>query len=321
MSFDLTGPSAYVEEQAKQVLSRSVLGAKVAQTMTKVTGIKSAIKLPTADMGYDLFQNDNDCTFDDGANDLIIAQRLLTVSDLKINEKFCVRELEPFFTQKYLPAGSGYTNIPAELRLMEIIIERIKKTVELTAVKGILGGGNSLVSFNQFDGMLEIISNDIAAGDIPAAQRLTGTLAASAVIEDFRDMYDALPIDARENTLVDGDWVIYCAPSTKAIYNRDYQSANNSLPYNVEFGKNFLDDTGIEIVSLAALEGTALDRSRAILCRKNNFWQGSDIDGEETSLEMHMGTGSEYRDLFLTGSFKLGYQSRFPDEMVVNNIT
>jgi len=34
-----------------------------------------------------------------------------------------------------------------------------------------------------------------------------------------------------------------------------------------------------------------------------------------------MGAGSEARDLFLTGVFKLGYQSKFPDEMVVNNIS
>jgi len=321
MGFDVSAPAAYVEENATEFFSRAVLGAKVAQLMTKVTGVKSSIKLPTVDMGYDLFQNNNDCTFDDGTNDLIIAQRELIVSDMKINEKFCIQDLEPIFTQKILTPGGNYESVPAELRLMDIIVERIKKTVELTAVKGILGGANSRASFNLFDGMLEIISNDIAAGDIPAAQRLTGTLAASAVIEDFRDMYDALPIDSRENTLSDGDWVIYCAPTTKAIYNRDYQAANNALPYNIEFGKNFLDDTGIEIVSLAALDGTALDRSIAILTRKGNFWQGCDIDGEQTSLSMTMGAGSEKRFLFLDGVFKLGYQTRFPDEMVVNNIT
>ncbi len=321
MGLDLTAPSAYIEENSDEFFSRSVLGATVAQTMTQITGIKSSKKLPTLDMGYDLFQADTDCTFDDGGNDLVIAQRVLTVSDMKINEKFCTKELEPFFTQKILSPGGKYQTLPAELRLMDIVIERVKKTVELTAVKGILGGSNSRVSFNQFDGMLEIISNDIAALDIPVAQQLTKTLVIGTIIQDFRDMYDVLPVDARESTLTDGDWVIYCAPTTKAIYNRAYQNDLTALPYNDQFGKHFLDDTGIEIISLAALDGTALDRSTAILCRKGNFWQGSDIEGEETELTLKLGAGSESRFLFLEGVFKLGYASKFPDEMVVNNIS
>ena len=318
MGLDLTAASAYVEENADEFFSRSVLGAKVAQTMTKVTGIKSSVKLPTLDMGYDLFQDDNDCSFDDGSNDLVIAQRTLTVSDIKINEKFCIRDLEPFFTQKILTPGGKYDSMPPELRLMEIVIERVQKAVELTAVRGVLSGSFADTSFNLFDGMLETISNDIAAADIPAAQQLTGALTASNIIASFRAMYDALPIDNLLSTVTDGDWVIYCSPLAKALYNRDFQSDNGALVYNSTFDQNFLDNTGIEIVALA---GMANDNTQAILTRKGNFWQGSDIDGEQTDLRLHMGTGSEYRDLFLTGEFKLGYQTRFPDEMVTNNIS
>jgi hypothetical protein len=318
MGFDLTAATAYVEENADEFFSRSVLGAKVAQTMTKVTGIKSSIKLPTLDMGYDLFQDDNDCSFDDGGNDLVIAQRELAVSDIKINEKFCIKDLEPFFTQKILTPGSEYTAVPNELRLMEIVVERVQKAVELTAVRGVLSGSFADASFNLFDGMLETISNDIAASDIPAGQQLSGALTAGNIIASFRAMYDALPVDNLLSTVTDGDWVIYCSPLAKALYNRDFQSTNGALPYNQAFNQDFLDNTGIEIIALA---GMANDDTQAILTRKGNFWQGSDIDGEETDLKFHFGTGSEYRDLFLTGEFKLGYQTKFPDEMVVNNIS
>lgn len=320
MGFDVSAPSAYVVESKDEFFSRTVLGPKAVQLMTKVTNVKSSIKLPTLDMGYDLFQTDTDCTFDDGGNDLVIAQRTLTVSDIKINEKFCVKELEPIFTQKILSPGGKYETVPAELRLMDIVVERVKKTVELTAVKGILGGSNSRASFNLFDGMLEIIANDITATDIPADQQLTGSLLQATVIASFRAMYDALPVDNKLSTVNDGDWVIYCSPSTRVAYHRAYQAANGALVYNSEFNQDFLDNTGIEIVDLAALDGTVADRDIAILTRKGNFWQGSDIDGEETELSLEMGAGSEARDLFLTGVFKLGYQSKFPDEMVVNNI-
>ena len=318
MGFDLTAPSAYVVENKDEFYSRSVLGANVSQTMTRINTVKSSIKLPTLDMGYDLFQDDNDCSFDDGGNDLVIAQRELVVSDIKINEKYCIKELEPFFTQKILTPGGTYENIPPELRLMDILTERVIKTVELTAVRGVLGGGFANASFNLFDGMLEIISNDIAAANIPAGQQLTGALTTSNVIASFRAMYDALPLDNKMNVKTDGDWVIYTSPTAKDTYNRDFQSANGALPYNREFDQDFLDNTSIEIIALAGMEN---DTTQAILTRKGNFWQGTDIATEYTDLSLEMGAGSEARDLFLTGVFKLGYQSKFPDEMVVNNIS
>lgn len=318
MGFDLTAPAAYVEENATEFFSRSVLGAKVSQTMTRVNSIKSSIKLPTLDMGYDLFQSDTDCSFNDGGNDLVIAQRELSVKDVKINEKFCIKDLEPYFTQKILTPGGTYESVPPELRLMDIVTERVIKTVELSAVRGVEGGGSSIASFNLFDGMLEIISNDIAAGDIPAPQQLTGALTTGNVIASFRAMYDALPLDNKMNVKTDGDWVIYTSPTAKDTYNRDFQSTNGALPYNTDFDQDFLDNTGIEIIALAGMEA---DTSQAILTRKGNFWQGTDIATEYTDLSLRMGAGSEARDLFLTGVFKLGYQSKFPDEMVVNNIS
>jgi len=318
MGFDISALSAYTEENATEFFSRSVLGSKVAQTMHLMTGIKSAMAIPTMDLGYDLLQSDTDCTFDDGGNDLVIAQRTITPVDIKINEKYCVKELEPYFTQKILSPGGKYDDVPAELRLFDMMIARINKSVELALVRGVLGGASAISSFNLFDGMIETASNDIAAGDIPAAQQLTGALTASNVIASFRAMYDALPLDAYLNVATDGDWKIYCSPQAKVNYARDYQSDNGSLPYNTDFGKDFLDNTTIEIVALA---GFAEDDSQAILTREGNYWLGTDIGGEENDLTLALGAGSEARDLFLTGVFKMGIQTRFPDEMVVNNIS
>ena len=318
MSFDVTALGAYVEENADEFFSRAVLGAKVSSMMNRIDGVKSSIKLPTLDHGYDILQSDANCSFNDGTNDLVIAQRTIDPIDMKIQEKYCIKDLEPYFTQKILPAGSTYQSVPAELRLMDILIERVNKVIELMVVRGIAGGSSAIASFNLMDGMLETISNDITASDIPAAQQLTGALTTTNVIGSFRAMYDALPADNYNATASDGDWVIYCSPQTKATYNRDYQSDNGALVYNTTFGKGFLDDTGIEII---ALDGLREDTSQAILTRKSNWWMGVDLDGEETNLSLTPGTGSEMHDLFLDGHFKMGIQTKFPDEMVVNNIS
>lgn len=318
MGFDVSAPSAYVEERAGEILSRAVLGAKVSAMMNRVTGVKSSIKLPTIDHGYDILKADANCTFTDSGNDLVIAQRTIDPIDMKVQEKYCIKDLEPIFTQKYLTPGSEYSDVPGELRLMEMITERISKVIELAVVRGVAGGSSQVASFNIFDGIIETISNDIAAASIPAAQQLTGALTATNIIASFRAMYDQLPIDNRLNTSEDGDWVIMCSPRAKDIYNRDYQSTNGALPYNNNFNQDFLDSTGIEIVAYAGFQG---DDSQAVLTRKSNWFMGVDLDGEETNLSLTQGTGSEQDDLFLSVKFKMGINNMFPDEMVVNNIS
>ena len=67
MAFDVSALSAYVEENADEFFSRSVLGNKIASMMTRVTGIKSSMLLPTLDHSYDLLQADANCNFVDGA--------------------------------------------------------------------------------------------------------------------------------------------------------------------------------------------------------------------------------------------------------------
>jgi hypothetical protein len=315
MAFDISALSAYTEENAIEFFSRSVLGSKIASMMNRRTGIKSSEALPTLAMTNDLFQAETNCTFVDGGNDLVIDQRTLTVQKLKIQEKFCINDLEPFFTQKILPAGSTYTDVPAELRFMEIVVERIRKTMELAVIEGELGGANPNASLNLFDGMDHIIADEIVALSIPLAQQKAGATTATNVIATLDAMYDALPDDNKLNVLQDGDWVFLVSPQTKVIYERDFRTTHGALPYNTGFDKDEYDTTGIKLVAVA---GLTANPGQVILTRMSNWWMGVDVDGEDTSLTLEQGAGSEKRFLFLEGHFKTGIQVMFPDEMVVN---
>ena len=51
MGFDISATLAYTEERAKPFLSKALLGSKVAKSMTVITGIKSAVKLPIESFG------------------------------------------------------------------------------------------------------------------------------------------------------------------------------------------------------------------------------------------------------------------------------
>ena len=235
-----------------------------------------------------------------------------------INEEFCVKTLETNFTQQILKPGGKYSDVPAELRLFNLLGMSVQKVIELALVRGVAGGASAIASFNLFDGMIETASNDIAAGDIPAAQQLTGALTSTNIIASFRAMYDNMDLDSRMNISEQGDWKIYCSPQAKVIYERDYQAANGGSHNGAGFDQNFLDTTGIEIVDIA---GFAEDNSQAILTRAGNYWLGVDIEGEETSFSLALGAGSEAKTLFLDSVFKLGIQTKFPETIVTNNIS
>jgi hypothetical protein len=193
----------------------------------------------------------------------------------------------------------------------------VSKIVELALVRGIAGGADPIASLNLFDGMLEVCSNDIAAGDIPVAQRLALNLTQTDIIATFRAMHDAMDLDSQMNLQTQKDWKIYCSPQAKVNYNRAFQAANGALPYNEKFNQDFLDNTGIEIIDFA---GFAADDTQAVLTREGNFWMGTDVDGEENELSLKLGSGSEAKKLFLSGVFKMGVQSEDPSIIVTNNI-
>ncbi len=315
MDFDTSGITAYTEENAMEFFSRSVLGGKLPSLMNRINGIKSSRKLPTLNMEGDMFQANSACGFNDGNHDLVIEQRELSVEPMKINEKLCIQDLEEFFTQKILPSGSEYTNVPAELQFMDLVVEQITKTVELALVGGEKGGANALLSLRLFDGMNHIIDDEIVATTIPAGQQHALATTSGNIEATFDTMFDSLPDDQADNVEADGDWVFYVSPATKRIYERDFRTTHGALPYNSGFNKDEYDTTGIKIVSLAGLTATP---SRVILTRKSNWWLGADVDSEETSLTLKPGAGSEADFLFLVGKFKMGVQVKFPDELVVN---
>lgn len=315
MAFNTSALSVYTEESVKEIFSRSVLGAKISSRMNRMTGIKSSEAIPVMNMEGDLFQANTACGFNDGGKDLVIEQRILAVEPIKINEVFCIQDLEKFFTQKILPNGSTYTDVPAEVKFIELVIEQITKTVELAVFRGEKGGSDALVSLNLFDGMNHIIDDAITALEIPTGQQHTLATTSGNINATLDAMFDSMPDDLADNVEQNGDWVFYVSPTTKRIYERDFRTTHGALPYNSEFNKDEYDTTGIKIVSCAGLTATP---SRIILTRESNWWLGTDIDGEETSLTLKPGAGTESDFLYLVGKFKMGIQAKFLNELITN---
>lgn len=311
--FDLTALTAWLDERAEKFTSQTVLNGKTIGMMTPLTGIKGETALPNFSTDYDLLQDGTNCGVTE-KGDIKIDQRNVNPRSLLVYLEFCVRNLETYFTRQILPPGQDYEGLTTqEASFMELLKKNIRKVLELLVWRGVLGGGNPVASLNLVDGLIEICTNEIAAGTIPVNQRVVGAVTLGNALNTIRTMRDALPIDLFDDVET-SEWALFVSGQTKLNYFRDYQNAYTASVYNQSFEKQYLDGTRIEVISVPGLFGT----DQGLLTKKKNLWVAVDIEGEEEDLRLGMDDREEW--IWVKSRFKMGFQVEFPGEVVTLNI-
>lgn len=320
MAFDLSALSAYTEERADEFFSRAVLTGVTAANSTVLTGLKGPTAIPDIDLATaGIFQDGNTCA-DNNAGTIAFAQRTIDPKQFKIQMQFCVVDLERFFTQKALPAGSTYEGLhPTNARLLEHIQSRIQRVVEINLWQGEEGGSSGDSSLNLMDGLDTIIADEISATSIPAGQQLSGSQDSSNVVASFDAMRAALPVDQFQDVDMMGPegYILLTDPISKDNYHKNYRSSFTALNERLytDLSRTQLDNSNIEIIGAPGLHGTG----KSLLIKRKNLWLGVDIDGEETNLQIVQGAGGDIDNVYVHGRFKMGVQIQFPEEVVTNN--
>lgn len=316
MAFDLTNINTWVEENADIFYTRSIFAGKTAQIMQKLTGLKGDTKIPDFELASGgILQDGDSCGFTEQGT-LTIKQRQISPKKFKFMTRFCIQELEDYFTRQILPPGSEYdglTNI--EGQILDHMVRIVMKVIETNIWKGVEGGANPDASLNLMDGLDEIIATEIAAGTIPAAQQTSVGQDTANVISAFDGMRKALPIDQFEEVNETGmsQYVLLTDSVSLRNYEEAYRSTFTALPFNTQFRKMFVDGTNIEIIGVPGLHNTG----KSLLTKRSNLWLGVDIDGEETDLRVYPDEDFEF--VKVKGRFKKGVQIHFPEEVVINN--
>jgi hypothetical protein len=101
--FDVSGLSAYVDEQRDEILVKQVTRGKTLDYITIQEGIKGSeeIKLMDDTLTYQA----GDCTMT-ASGDTVFTDRAISVETLGFMKKFCQKDLAGFWTQLNLRAGA-----------------------------------------------------------------------------------------------------------------------------------------------------------------------------------------------------------------------
>jgi hypothetical protein len=308
--FDMSALSEYVNETRLPLLTKSLFDNNTAMYLNQMTGVKHKENLNIVDDEI-YYQDGSVCGFN-ASGDTKFTKREMHVGKIKVEKSWCISDLENFWSQIVLPAGSTYKDLPLEQvlvnHLMGLLAERNEVAI-WQSQRGLVDG-----NLNKFDGLRRIISvagsavedaNDAAFGT-----PLTAITAANALSATDR-MVAALPANLKSKPdlalFMGWDFFQKLLLNLRTVNNFFIDGAD-SAPYRTGILNH--PTWGIPIVAVHGLNGL----NEAYMMRGNNGWLGTDLRGEEDDIELWY---EQKDDAILSRvKFKMGTQIAFPNEVV-----
>lgn len=311
MAFSLGTLQAYTREQIEPLLTAAVLGAKTQQLILQsgivLTDVKSSVKIPL--FATDVVLQTQSCSFDPSGT-TTITQRNITVGKIKVEEQICPKDLEAYFTQQALKAGSTYEdfgNADFQAKYLEQKNSKIAAANETAIWQGDTNSGSA--NLNKFDGLSKLI----AAGSPVSANTgaLSGTPAITAVnvIAIIQNVKNKIPAALKGLT----DVVVMVGYDVYDLY-VDAGVAANLFHYNYNDNSNYgglsIPGTGIKLEAVHGLDGTG----DIYATRLSNIAIGVDVANEEENYDMWY--SQDDRVVKFSTQYKLGVNVAFTSEVV-----
>lgn len=306
MAFDVTGLTAYVDEQAMSLIVQSVAGGNLAQYATLQTGVKGPTTINLLD---------TDAVFQDAgcgrsaSGTTTLSQRTITPNAIAVYEDLCMADLEATYLNHQLRAGvtGELEEIPFAEQYFGLKIAKIVKQIAVKDWTGVAGAGSYAGLAAQASAVVEI--NPAAAGAIVADAALNGIIAAFSKMAENMD----------EDIAGADDIKLFCGMDLFLMYQRAIADGNyfhyvvdgqvgNELPL-----VGFPQVTVVGTVGLTGLNNGVAGDVVAYLTRASNIVIGVDLPDEEAN--DYRAWYSEDDRIFKTSfCFRRGINWAFPTE-------
>lgn len=317
MGFSLS-LTAYVEENKADIITKAILGGvTLGQGIDIRTGIKSSEKIPNLDVTVP-FQSGASCAFN-ASGSTTLDQITISTSPIAIAQEWCLKDLEAYYTQKYLPAGQLNESTSLEAQIMDRMAARVANQVEQMIWQGKTTYTNSTV-LKQINGWLATIDT---AGTAVAAT--ASTLNSTNVLTIFDDIYSKIPAAALANETV----VAFCGmdafrtlaakiTSTYGIYGSNYNTDGVWGKWTLMY-----PGTNMKVIALPGLNNdnsvdtgvlpTAV-KNRIVATYASNLIFGTDLVSDIGNLEAWY--SKDDRKLKVYGEFRAGVAVKYMDHVV-----
>lgn len=313
MALSFSGLNAYTKELVQPLLTSAVIGARTQQMIMDggivLTGVKGPTALPTMDT--DAVFATQSCSFD-ASGTTTFSQVVMTPGKIKVEEKICPKDLEAYFTQTALRAGSTYEdfgNADFLAAYLEKKNARIAAQLETALWQG--DSASATANLNKFNGIQKII----AAGS-PVNANVSGytgvatitTVTSSNVVAATEGIYKAIPAQV----MAKGDVKIFVGYDWYRLLILAYRALNlfSYNPQDVNAQSFVLPGTNVEVVPVNGLNTTG----DAYAISLGNMALGLDLEAEETNYKFWYSVDNN--DCRFRAEWKVGVAIPFTSETV-----
>lgn len=270
--------------------------------ITILPNVKSKIALRKLDVG-DILQADN-CDFTP-SGDIVLDERTLEVTPLKVNVTNCLDVLESDWISMQMASGST-APMPADVTalLLDQMAQKLGNNIEKLIWAGDTAGAPAV---SYMDGFLKIADNDLGTAKVPSPIVITS----ANVLAELSRGYNLIP----DSILESANLRLYVSTYVFRAYTEAMNAIGGSNVYNIQNGFKQVFYKGIEVLSTQGM-GTGV--SRYMFAEKTNLTFGTDLatDIEDVRVINMLETTGEYKVRFIA-RMKAGVQYGVSSEIVI----
>lgn len=290
-----TSLPAYVEQNAEQLLAKSVLGAATLSHIGVQTGIKTSASINLLNTDVE-FGDGSTCGFESKGTQEI-TQRVIESGLIKVNMAFCEKNLLGKYTEKLVKIGATTEELPFE----EFLVNEVLKSIAMNLDKAIWQGDKSSddENLNKFDGLLKIMGADSKVVKVAQAEGVSA-------YEKIKAVYMAIPEQVIDNA------VIFVGADTYRAYIADLVAANlyHYDPANGADGY-MIPGTNVRVIKVNGLNGTG----KIVAGRPDHFIYGTDLESNAETFDFFY--SKDNREFRLVVEWNSGVNYAFSDEVVL----
>lgn len=297
MAYEVSGLTAYVQENKDVILREIVLGGEGGFTVEKLRkqlGVKTSERLHPMNVTTSL-QEAKGCGFSaDGTTE--ISERVVETAQAKVNDEWCEEDLLATFAEYQIDIQAGKEKLPFEAEIMGQVVRNINKEVERQIWVGDKNNSDLI------DGFVTI-----AAG-ADSASTITGQTASGA--SAYEAVLDTLALIPEE--ILD-DAVIFVSPAIFREYIQDLVKANlyHYDPNNGDWEEMFIPGSNVKVRKTFGLKGS----DYLYASTYDNMVYAADLINAKEELKVWFSDDNDVTRMKVR--FNFGVQTLFPDAVVL----
>ena len=250
-SYDLSNLSPWVDENATDMLLKSILGEVLPRYATIRPNIKGTEKVGF--LTNDVVFQDGSCGFNP-TGDTTLDQVTIQTCNKKVNQTLCAYDLYDYYLSQNLSNSNFQESVPFEELVMTDITNRVANEIENQLWRNTIASGETAYNSQCFDGVLALVTSGNGATE------LTYTAATSTNgLDVFSTYYEAIP----DEVLHRNDLVMFCSYSdyrglVASMRNSSYINLFSFDDANAANGQEWsvlLPGTNVRVIPTQGLNG------------------------------------------------------------------